>query len=187
MLKTCPFRNRPRIHITVSRHYRDTRHTSNKVCVLNQVIHPCVCHTSMLLLQVIKAIRDSMYDTKEPYKRDDILQKRLVILSSLLIEATPYTLHFMCVSYIHATVSSHKNDTRHTSNEVYMGWLRLVGSLKLQVSFAEYRLFYRALLQKRPIILKSLLLVATPYLYTSHMHSCVCRTTMCAAYIHVCV
>ena len=38
-----------------------------------------------------------------------------------------------------------------------MGWLRLVGSLKLQVSFAEYRLFYRALLQKRHIILRSLL------------------------------
>jgi len=33
-----------------------------------------------------------------------------------------------------------------------MGWLRLVGSLKLRVSFAEYRLFYRALLQKRPVI-----------------------------------
>ena len=44
-----------------------------------------------------------------------------------------------------------------------MGWLRLVGSLKLQVSFAEYSLFYRALLQKRPIILRSLLIVATPY------------------------
>jgi len=44
-----------------------------------------------------------------------------------------------------------------------MGWLRLVGSLKLQVSFAEHRLFYRALLQKRPIILRSLLLEATPY------------------------
>jgi len=44
-----------------------------------------------------------------------------------------------------------------------MGWLRLVGSLKLQVSFAEYRLFYRALLQKRPVILRSLLIVATPY------------------------
>jgi len=38
-----------------------------------------------------------------------------------------------------------------------MGWLRLVGSLNLQVSFAEYRFFYRALLQKRPIILRSLL------------------------------
>ena len=45
---------------------------------------------------------------------------------------------------------------------VDMGWLRLVGSLKLQVSFAEYRLFYRALLQKRPIIQRSLLAEATP-------------------------
>jgi len=44
-----------------------------------------------------------------------------------------------------------------------MGWLRWVGSIKLQVSFAEYHLFYRALLQKRPIILRSLLIVATPY------------------------
>jgi len=43
-----------------------------------------------------------------------------------------------------------------------MGWLRLVGSFKLQVSFAEYRLFCRALLQQRPILLRSLLLVATP-------------------------
>jgi len=33
-----------------------------------------------------------------------------------------------------------------------MGWLRLVRSFKLYVSFAEYRLFYRALLQKRPVI-----------------------------------
>jgi len=43
-----------------------------------------------------------------------------------------------------------------------MGWLQLAGSLKVQVSFAEYRLFYRAPLQKRPIILRSLLIVATP-------------------------
>jgi len=33
-----------------------------------------------------------------------------------------------------------------------MGWLRLVCSLKLYVSFAECSLLYRALLQKRPII-----------------------------------
>jgi len=44
-----------------------------------------------------------------------------------------------------------------------MGWLRLVGFLKLQVSFAKYRLFYRALLQKRPVILRGLLIIATPY------------------------
>jgi len=36
--------------------------------------------------------------------------------------------------------------------------------LKLQVSFVEYSLLYRALLQKRPIILRSLLTKATPYL-----------------------
>ena len=43
-----------------------------------------------------------------------------------------------------------------------MGWLRFAGSFKLQDSFTEYRLFHRALLQKRPIILRSLLIVATP-------------------------
>ena len=42
-----------------------------------------------------------------------------------------------------------------------MEWLRLVGSLKLYVSFAECRLFYRSLLQKRPIIVRNLLIVAT--------------------------
>jgi len=45
-----------------------------------------------------------------------------------------------------------------------MGWLRLVGSSKLWVSLAEYSLFCRALLQKRHIILRSLLIVATPYM-----------------------
>jgi len=34
--------------------------------------------------------------------------------------------------------------------------------------FANYRLFYRALLQKRPMILRSLLIVATPY----SQHAC---------------
>jgi len=44
-----------------------------------------------------------------------------------------------------------------------MGWLRLVGSFKLQVSFAK-KLYERDdILQKRPIILRSLLIVATPY------------------------
>jgi len=44
-----------------------------------------------------------------------------------------------------------------------MGWLRLVGSLNLQVSFAKepYKRDYS--LQKRPVILRSLLIEATPY------------------------
>jgi len=44
-----------------------------------------------------------------------------------------------------------------------MGCLWLVGSLQIWVSFAESSLFYRALLQKRPIICRSLLIEATPY------------------------
>jgi len=49
------------------------------------------------------------------------------------------------------------------ASTVGLGWLRSVGSIKLYVSLAEYRLFYRALLQKRPIILSILLTKATPY------------------------
>jgi len=54
------------------------------------------------------------------------------------------------------------SNTRRRSRRT-MGWLQSVGSIKSQVSFAEYRLFCRALLQKRPIILSILLTKATPY------------------------
>ena len=54
-----------------------------------------------------------------------------------------------------------------------MGLLRLVGFLTLQVSCVKYSLFYRTLLQKRPVILRSLLIVATPYL----CHPNICVTT----------
>ena len=50
-----------------------------------------------------------------------------------------------------------------------MEWLGLVGSIKLYVSFAEYRLFYRSLLQKRPIILSILLTKATPYVIIQYL------------------
>ena len=44
-----------------------------------------------------------------------------------------------------------------------MGWLRLVGSLKLQVSFVKKPYKRGDILQKRPVILRSLLIEATPY------------------------
>jgi len=44
-----------------------------------------------------------------------------------------------------------------------MKWLRLVGSLKLQVIFAKEPYKRDYILQKRPIILRSLLPLATPY------------------------
>jgi len=43
-----------------------------------------------------------------------------------------------------------------------MGWLRLVGSFKLLVSFAKEPYKRNNILQKRPTILRSLLLEATP-------------------------
>jgi len=44
-----------------------------------------------------------------------------------------------------------------------MGWLRFVDSLKSLVSFAEEPYKRDDILQKRPIFLRSLLIVATPY------------------------
>jgi len=45
-----------------------------------------------------------------------------------------------------------------------MGWLRLVGSLKLKFSFAKEPYKRDCILQMRPIILRSLLFVATTYM-----------------------
>jgi len=47
---------------------------------------------------------------------------------------------------------------------LHMGGIRLVGSLKLDVSFAKEPHKRADILQKRRIILRSLLIVATPYL-----------------------
>jgi len=69
----------------------------------------------------------------------------------------------MCCCDVHTSRCMHMN----------MGRLPLVGSLKLQVSFAESSHFYRALLQKRTIILRRLLIVATSY------DSDVCSYSMC--------
>jgi len=44
-----------------------------------------------------------------------------------------------------------------------MRWLRLVGSCKLYVSFAEYRLFYRALLQNIDDVTSSVDIMSVDY------------------------
>ena len=88
---------------------------------------------------------------KEPYERHYILSATKALLKRCIRWSRP------------RTQDAVGNDMDHMDRRSsHMGWLRLVGSLKLQVSFAEYRLFYRALLQKRPAILRSLLIVATP-------------------------
>jgi len=60
-------------------------------------------------------------------------------------------------------MSPHSHGTSGSLVVKTMRCLRLVGSMKFYVSFPEYSLFYRALLQKRPIILRSLLIVFTAY------------------------
>jgi len=54
-----------------------------------------------------------------------------------------------------------------------MGLLRLVGSIKLQFSFAEYCLFYRAFWQKIPIFQSILLTKVTPYAECCSVVQCV--------------
>jgi len=74
---------------------------------------------------------------------------------------------------------------------VSMGWLRLVGLIQLQVTFAEYRLVYRALLQKRPINLSILLAKATPYVYVCISRICtwpyLCIYISLYIYIYMCI
>ena len=51
-----------------------------------------------------------------------------------------------------------------------MGWLMVVGSIKLQVSLAKEPYKRNAILQKRRIILSILLIVATPSVFTADVH-----------------
>ena len=51
-----------------------------------------------------------------------------------------------------------------THPNMYMGWLQLLGSLKVKVIFAKEPCKRNYILQKKPIILRSILIAATPYL-----------------------
>jgi len=84
---------------------------------------------------------------------------------------------------IHITIFKKiKHINIYTSLRVNMGWLRLVGSLKLWVSFVKEPYKRDYVLQKRPIILRSLIIVATPYVYP---HTCVSKYIHVYAYIYI--
>ena len=72
-------------------------------------------------------------------------------------------------------------------SNIYIGWLTLVGSIKLYVSFAEYSLFYRGVLQKRPIISSILLTKATQkHLTCVYTWVRLCMSMcLCFVYVHV--
>ena len=104
------------------------------------------------------------------YTRPGIVRRNPYVCTYILAEeSSGYSRKqsdsFICVLLL-MTASRVWNDMTHLHvwhSVASMGWLRLVGSLKLYVSFAEYRLCYRSLVQKRLIILRSLLLAATLY------------------------
>jgi len=113
--------------LIVATPYQHSRDRDNIQCTMND----------MGWLRLVGSLKTYVSFAKEPYKRDYILQERPIFLRSLPNIATPYQ-H-----------SSDRERIRCTIND--MGWLRLVGSLKMHVSFAEHSLFYRALLQKCPM------------------------------------
>ena len=75
-----------------------------------------------------------------------------------------YTCMYICSRHFHSQPRRYVHIHIHACAPFTpMGWLRLVGSLKLQVPFAKEPYERDDILQKRPIILRSLLIVATPY------------------------
>jgi len=70
----------------------------------------------------------------------------------------------------------------------HMGWLQLLGSIKLCVSFAKEPYKRDDILQKRPIISSILLTVATPYMdelhiWMSHVSWFMCHIYQCVTHI----
>ena len=68
------------------------------------------------------------------------------------------------ISRIDKNIFTLYHDELDSAVMCYMGWLRLVGSLKLYVFFAKEPYKRDNILQKRRVILRSLPIVATPYL-----------------------
>jgi len=105
----------------------------------------------------------------------------VVVLRDVLLQQlqAPRIQCVCCTSY--NTTHSHigflvlQHTLQHTpydsdSAQPDMGWLQLVGSIKLSVSFAKEPYKRDDILQKRPRIVSILLTVATPYLTTRSNH-----------------
>ena len=103
--------------------------------------HVTVSYLHMGWLRLVGSLKLKVSSEEKPYKRDDILHKRPMIATHQRVMTS--TSH-VTVSYLH------------------MGWLRLVGSLKLKVFFAKGPYKRDDILQKRPMILRSPLIMATP-------------------------
>jgi len=84
--------------------------------------HPPATHR--LCLTISRLFKLYVSFAKEPHKRDDILQKRPVILRSLLVVATPQQ-HIDCVLKIMAIIVFERNGNvcEHNSNTLILMFL----------------------------------------------------------------
>ena len=123
---------------------------------------PIVCWS--VAEQKISIIQANLRDTQRL-----IEQANQLGLIQRLVDDLSLSAHRSHVTHMNQS-TSHTNETCHIlgciTACITMGWLRLVGSSKKQVSFAKEPYTRDAILQKRPIILRSLLIVATPHVHT---------------------
>jgi len=121
------------------------------VCACAPCVHACLCVCVRVCVCVCVCVR---------------VRGRVKFLASHELKSSCafHDLNDSCKHHkLTASCKCHELTASCKCHEQLTGWLRLVGSIKVQVSFAEYCLFYRALLQKRLINLSILLNKSTPY------------------------
>ena len=139
---------------------------------MNEACHTFECVMSRIWMRHVTHVNTSCHTYEYVMSRVWIVhvahvneqrQKRLVRVHNKSCSLThvwmSYVPHLEESYHTFERVMSHTS----TSHVPYVEWLRLVGSLKLQVSFAKEPYKRDYILQKRPINLRSLLIVATPY------------------------
>jgi len=143
-------------------------HACQLLCLCSFLCVSHMCPVKMIGLFCKRALLKRRYSAKETYNSEDDTAHRMSCIShmcpvcclSLISCVSPLS----CVSLISFVCLSHCCRVACPSYASHMGWLRSVGTLKSQVSFAKEPYKRDYILQKRPIILRSLLIVATPYL-----------------------
>jgi len=116
----------------------ESRHTYKPVMLHYSWVMVYTLHFSYTVgthrgwLRWVASLKSQVSFAKEPYKRDDILQKRPILWSSLLIVATPWDIITHKFSRMNVQMS-------HTRQISHMGWLRLVGSFIIRIHAWELR------------------------------------------------
>jgi len=112
-------------------------------------------HSHLTFIHINQTLAPYIYTYKS-----DTRTSHLYILIYIHTSSAPSTVPlYQCPSYVYMWGAMRCECALHLYFRVLqsvvvicMGWLRSVGSIKSQVFFAKYRLFYRSLLQKRPMI-----------------------------------